>query len=232
VSGKQKLVELTVKGTALRGVSRRQAMQWVLAAVAASTLRPSLAARADDASRTQPASQGYGSDPNLLKTYKPGDLWPLTLTAAQRTTAITLADVILPKDALGPAASELGVVGMLDEWISAPYPEQQGDRGPVTSGLDWLETESNKRFGKDFTRLDATQQYAICDDICFHESAQPQFRDAADGFRRFRSICAAAYYSTPQGWKAIGYVGNVALESFGGPPEEVLKKLGVTQTVV
>jgi hypothetical protein len=43
---------------------------------------------------------------------------------------------------------------------------------------------------------------------------------------------AGAYYATPAGWKAIGYVGNTPLTSFDGPPAEVLEKLGVTQTVV
>ena len=41
----------------------------------------------------------------------------------------------------------------------------------------------------------------------------------------------AAAYATPAGWEAIGYVGNVALPKFDGPPAEVLAKLGVTQTV-
>ena len=232
MSDNVKPVELTINGTAPRGISRRRAMQWVLASVAVSSLRSRVSGGAEAASSALPASEGYGTDPNLLKPYKPGDLWPLSLTPAQRTTAIALADVILPKDDLGPAASELGVADMLDEWISAPYPAQQDDRGPVTRGLDWLETESKKRFAKNFAKLDATQQQAICDDICFRPSAKPEFREAAEFFSRFRSITAAAYYATPQGWKAIGYVGNVALESFDGPPAEVLKKLGVTQTVM
>jgi len=52
---------------------------------------------------------------------------------------------------------------------------------------------------------------------------------AAHFFSRFRA--APAYYATPQGWKAIGYVGNVQLPPFDGRPPEVLAKLGVTQTV-
>ena len=80
-------------------------------------------------------------------------------------------------------------------------------------------------------RLSRAQQRAICDDICFPPDAKPEFSKAAEFFSRFRSLCAAAYYATPPGWKAIGYVGNVALPTFDGPPEEVLRKLGVTQTV-
>ena len=62
-------------------------------------------------------------------------------------------------------------------------------------------------------------------------AAKPEFRKAAEFFNRFRSLCAAAYYATPPGWEAIGYVGNVALAKFDGPPPEVLERLGVTQTV-
>lgn len=213
-------------------VSRRQAIQWVMAAVAASALpvqSQALARRA--AGRATGPAKPYGVDPDLMKTYEPGDLWPLTFSDAQRQTAAALADVIIPKDALGPAASEVGVPAMIDEWISAPYPEQQHDRPVVLEGLAWLEQESNSRFQKPFARLAPDQQHAICDDICFTHAAQPQFRKAAEFFSTFRDICAGAYFGTPQGWQAIGYVGNVPLTHFDGPPKEVLEKLGVTQTV-
>jgi len=142
-----------------------------------------------------------------------------------------LADVILPRDDFGPAASTVGVVEMVDEWISAPYPAQQADRPIVIDGLAWLETESTKRFEKLFGELGQDQQHAICDDICFHATAKAEFKKAASFFSRFRSLCAGAYYGTPEGWQAIGYVGNVPLQSFDGPPQEVLEKLGVVQTV-
>ena len=96
-------------------VSRRQAIQWVMTAVAASAL-PGQNALAlpvgrtptpqEEASpHTQPSpADGYGTDPTMTKIHKPGDLWPLTFTAEQLTTATALADVVIPEDALGPAA--------------------------------------------------------------------------------------------------------------------------------
>src|SRR5205085_1135295 len=126
-----------------------------------------------------------------------------------------LADTILPKDQYGPAASEVGVVDMIDEWISAPYPNQQADRPVILDGLAWLDAESAKRFGgKAFADLPAEQKCAICDDVCYAGAAKPEFKKAAHFFSQFRSLCAGAYYATPAGWKAIGYVGNVALPSF------------------
>jgi hypothetical protein len=223
-------------------------MQWVMAAVAA-TAAPVAAPGQQPAPPVTPlqptqgtpptptppghpdAPKGYGTDPNLVDIHQPGDLWPLTFTAAQRKTATTVADLILPKDNFGPAASAVGVVEMVDEWISAPYPAQQADRPVIIEGLAWIETESTKRFAKLFPELSNEQKRAICDDICFHATAKAEFKKPSAFFSRFRSLCAGAYYGTPEGWQAIGYVGNVPLQSFDGPPPEVLEKLGVVQTV-
>ena len=222
-------------------VSRRRAIEWVMAAVAASGLStgasgqpaPPQDMRQHGASQQPPARPGgYGVDPNLMDAHKPGAFWPLTFTPAQRTTATALADVIIPKDALGPAASAVGVPAMIDEWVSAPYPKQQADRPVILDGLVWIEDESLRRFSQPFAGLPQAQKQAICDDVCYVKQAKPKFQAAAHFFSRFRSLCAAAYYATPEGWEAIGYVGNVALTSFEGPPQDVLDRLGVKQTVV
>lgn len=236
-------VPISVNGVKVGGgrVSRREAIQWVMGAVAASALpMPTLAQEVgrtvtpqENAARQPPpnTNKGYGVDPTLVKEYKPGELWPLTFNEAQKKAATALADTIIPKDHLGPAASDVGVVEMVDEWISAPYPQQQADRPHVLEILNWVDAEGTRRFQKTFAALNDEQRRAICDDVCFAGAAKPEFKKAAAGFSHFRSICAGAYYGTPAGWNAIGYVGNVALPSFDGPPPEVLQKLGVTQTV-
>lgn len=201
---------------------RREAIKWVLAASATFSF---LDWRAFGAA-TGPA-KGYGLDPNLLETYNPGDLWPLTLTEAQRRTATALCDVIIPADDKSPAASKLYVVDFIDEWISAPYDDQQKQRETVVNGLIWLESESQKRFKNSFAQLSEAQQRAICDDICFAPKAAPEFRNAAAFFSVFRDLTAGGFYTTPAGWKDIGYVGNVALTHFDGPPPEVLKYVGL-----
>ena len=54
------------------------------------------------------------------------------------------------------------------------------------------------------------------------------WRAAFSFFRLFRDRVAGGYYSTPEGWKAIGYAGNVPLVGdYPGPPPEVLKHLGL-----
>ena len=229
MNDQESLVPLRVPGQ----VSRREAMQWVLAAVAASALPADSflqAAIPKTSGRpgTEPVPGGYGTDPNVIDVHKPGAFWPLTLNEQQRTTMRALADVILPKDQYGPAASAVGVAEMIDEWVSAPYPQQLGDRPVILEGLAWIEAESGKRFNAAFSDLGEAQKRAICDDICYAAKAKGEFKTPAKFFSRFRSLCASAYYATPAGWDAIGYVGNVPLANFEGPPAEVLAKLGLS----
>jgi Gluconate 2-dehydrogenase subunit 3 len=219
-------------------LSRREVIKWFVAAAAVMSANNSLplnGAAAFGAEATKAAggagARPYGTDPDLMKIYNRGDVWPLTLTEPQRRTVTALCDVILPADHLGPAASAVGVPAFIDEWVSAPYPLQQADRPIILDGLASLETESKKRFTQEFSALTPAQQQAICDDICNTETARPEFKPAAAFFAQFRSIAAGGYFSTPEGWKAIGYVGNIPTATFDGPPKEVLEKLGVEQTV-
>ena len=205
-------------------MDRRSAIKWMLGAAATVAImdRDGVAAEA-----TKPAAVGYGTDPDLVKIYRPGELWPLTFTEAQRRSATALCDVIIPADEKSPAASKVGVPDFIDEWISAPYPGHDTDKRTVVEGLAWLDAEAQKRFGNDFADLVLRQKSAICDDICAFGKAKPEFRPAAQFFRKFRDLTAGGFYSTPEGSKDIGYVGNVALASFDGPPPEVLKRLGL-----
>jgi hypothetical protein len=202
-------------------MDRREAIKWMLAATATVSLLNSRSFGAN-ASAT-----GYGTDPDLMKYYKPGDLWPLTFAKEQRRAVTALCDVIIPADDKSPGAGSLGVPDFIDEWISAPYPEQQADRKEILDGLAWLDQESEKRFGKVFADLNDKQKCNICDDICYVPKAKHKFKTAAHFFAKFRNLTAGGFYTTPQGWKDIQYIGNVALAKFDGPPPEVLKYLNL-----
>jgi hypothetical protein len=207
-------------------MDRRTSIKWVLMASAAWSLAGREAARANPAAPAAPAS-GYGTDPNLLASYHPGEPWPLTLTPAQRELAAVLADLIVPADERSPSASAVGVVDFIDEWVSAPYKDNQRDRPIVLEGLSWLETESGQRFGKGFAALDASQQHAICDDICDVQRAAPERLAAARFFALFRDLTAGGFYCTPFGRADLGYIGNIALTRFDGPPQALLSKLNL-----
>ena len=210
-------------------IDRRVAIQWMLSAAATLALRDDnlLAADGD----TPIKAKGYGPDPVMVRIYKPGDVWPLTLTEPQRRTARALCDVIIPADETSPSASSVGVPDFIDEWISSPYPAQAGDRRVVLEGLTWIDEEANRRFKTSFADLAPDQQTAICEDISNPAKAKPEHKKAIPFFKRYRDLTAGGYYTTPEGMKAIGYVGNTPLATFDGPPQEVLDRLGVEQTV-
>ncbi|HUQ10493.1 MAG TPA: gluconate 2-dehydrogenase subunit 3 family protein [Steroidobacteraceae bacterium] len=212
-------------------MDRRTTIKWMLAAAASvPSLQVSFAADAGAgvlARDLAPDQKGYGTDPDLMKEWKSGGPWPLTLTANGRQTTKALADLIIPADEHSPAASAVGVVEFIDEWISAPYPQQRGDREIVLPGLAWLEAESQKRFGKGFAAITEPERGAIADDICSAGKARPEFAAAAKFFARFRDLTAGGFYTTPVGMKDIGYTGNTPLAKFDGPPLEALKKAGL-----
>ena len=210
-------------------MDRRTTIKWVLAVSAAWPLRHVRDAWSADAAPAEPllALKGYGTDPDLLKTYHPGDVWPLTLSAPQRQLAGVLSDLIIPADEHSGSATSVGVVDFIDEWVSAPYPDCRRHRPIVLAGLGWLDAEAAGRFGREFVALDAAQQTGICDEICDAARAAPARRDAARFFAVYRDLTAAGFYSTPVGRKDVGYIGNVPLKRFDGPPVELLRKLNL-----
>jgi hypothetical protein len=167
-------------------------------------------------------TRGIGTDPNLMQKEIP---WPLVLTPAELKTVTVLGDIIIPADENGPAASAVEVPAFINEWVSAPYEQQQGDLATLRKGLVWLDAESKKRFGKIYAEAAAEQQVAILDDIV-KEGTEAR-KQAYGFFKMFRDRVAGGYYSTPIGWKAIGYIGNTPMAEFPGPPPEVLKHLGL-----
>ena len=209
-------------------LDRRTTIKWMFAAAAAVPSLQALAYAPEPQARDVAANQaGYGSDPELLKKWRPGGPWPLTLGVQARLTTAALCDLIIPADDVSPAASSVGVVDFIDEWISAPYPQQRSDRELVLPGLTWIESEAQGRFGKSFAALEPVQREAIADDICSEAKAAPASATAARFFAKFRDLTAGGFYTTPVGMKDIGYVGNVPLAKFDGPPLEVLKKAGL-----
>lgn len=212
-------------------MDRRVTIKWMLAASAAwPAWREAAAATAAAPGTTlspTSATLGYGTDPNLVAPHRRGEFWPLTLTPEQRRLAAVLSDLIIPADEHSPSASEVGVVDFIDEWVSAPYPTQQHDRPIVLEGFGWLNAEGARRSGKAFAELDSAAQTAICDSVCNASAARPEHQEAARFFALYRDLTASAFYSSPAARKDVGYIGNVPLQSFEGPPPELLKKLGL-----
>ena len=207
-------------------INRRVALQWISSATVAIPLLE-LELPAAQQSGVRPPSvfpKGYGPDPDLIRKYKPGDLWPLTFDKDQRRLMIVLCDIIMPADKTSPSASSLGVHDFVDEWISSPYPAQAGDRKIILEGMDLLNEKSVRRGKPNFVSLPAKEQLVICEDLA-RKAKTSTGRFPGSFFYRLRNLVAGGYYTTPAGMKDIGYIGNVPQAAWNGPPAEVLKKL-------
>lgn len=169
---------------------------------------------------------GYGPDPDLIRTYRPGDLWPLTFSREQRNLVTILSDIIIPADQTSPSASAVGVPDFLDEWISSPYPGQKRDRPLILRGLAWLDDEAKERGSPGFVALPATERLRICKELSI-AAKEDRRKFPGSFFLRLRDLVAGGYFTTPEGMKDIGYRGNVPMTEWNGPPAEVLEKLGL-----
>ena len=193
-------------------ISRRAALQWLAAASVASTLPWHARAEGSAVVAFNPTANGFGTDPNLNHPVVP---WHRIMEGHQLQQTAVLADLILPGSNTVPAPSALGVPDFVDEWVSAPYPEQLEDRKIIFEGLRWMDAEAGRRFARSFVEIDEESRQKIVADIA-QKKVDPTLRVQSTFFQRFRFLVVGAYYTTPEGFKDIGYIGNVPLESY--PP--------------
>jgi len=162
---------------------------------------------------------GYGKDPILIA---PQDApWPRTLSTDQLNLVASLCDVICP------GAFDAGVPDVIDEWLSAPYPQQQNHRRLIMPGLIWLEQWCDARLGASFTVLRVEQQIQIIEDLDIPEEGAPtSMQLPVRFFWLLRELVAGAYFTSPQGVSELGYEGNVPLVGdYPGPSADAMAHL-------
>lgn len=195
-------------------LTRREVFRRVIVASA-------LVSTFDLLSCTTKAVRQVASDP----THKnPQVSWPRLLSTGETATTGALADLILPADKLGPSAVAVGVAEFIDEWISAPVPRHQVDYQLVKWGLARLNEETNLDYKASFAVCTLKDQQATLDRLLSRESTSSQTHKF---YKKFRELTAVGYFTTPDGWAALGYVGNVAMNEYPGVPPEILKRLGL-----
>jgi hypothetical protein len=213
-------------------MDRRDAIKWMLAAGAGAMLAnvPRLGAGPAPGAPASPRA-GYGTDPDLVRAYKAGELWPLTFSDPQRRQVAALCDVIIPADGGSPSASSVGVTDFIDEWVSAPYPAHAADARVVLAGLADLEAESKRRFGALFADATPEQRQDLCGELAAPARAGAGPEGPRAFFAKFRELTMSGFYTTPAGRQDLGYVGNVPLARFDGPPAELIDRLGLRDEV-
>ena len=171
---------------------------------------------------------GYGTDPDLIKEWRPGGPWPLTLGDRRATN---YHGALRPDHSRGRRFTRRlfrrrrGFHRRMDQRsVSAATRRIATSFFPACSG------SKRKRRTASASHLPVSRKNSVRP-LPTPSAVQPRRRrklaTAAKFFARFRDLTAGGFYTTPVGMKDIGYVGNVPLERFDGPPPELLRKLGL-----
>ena len=202
------------------GYDRRTALKLILAAAAAPALMQAGGLRA--ASPAGPT--GTLTDPDLVNPVVP---WKGVLSEQELNLLEQWVDRILPEDEHSPSAASIGAHHFINEWVSAPYDRMLGDRVTLRAGMAWLESAAEAAFGKPFAQLGDGDTAQLFERVCLASRAAPADSAGAAGFALVRNLAATAFYTTPEGMKDLGYVGNVPLDSWPPPPDEALEHVGL-----
>ena len=171
-----------------------------------------------------PPEQGQGTPPRSAPKRA-------FFTAAEWRTVSVLADDIIPRDGRSGSATDAGVPAFIDYHLSVPESSEES-RVAIRGGLAWLNTESRKRFRRNYATLSQAQRNQILDDIAWPKRAKPEFSHGVSFFTRMRDLVGMGFFSSSLGWKDLQYQGNVFNPDWKGCPEEAIKMLGVSQALM
>jgi hypothetical protein len=149
------------------------------------------------------------------------DWRPVFLNAPQNETLSALSESIVP------GSMKALVNRFIDLLLSADKPKRQEE---FVESLAAFESESQKRFGKRFPSLDASQKETLLMDASAQstkakasETGVGEGTSALEGhFENLKGWISGAYYSSREGMRELGWTGDYVFESFPGckHPEE------------
>ena len=152
---------------------------------------------------------------------------PKALNAHEYATLKRLSDLIIPADENSPGALAAGAADFIDFLCNA----SSEMRDIYTGGLMWIDEASKDRHGgKRFVEATPEQQTAMLDVLAWRKNATPELNPGIEFFGFCRRMVADAYYTTPIGYKELGFMGNGAMTEFSVPKEAVdyaLKRSGL-----
>jgi Gluconate 2-dehydrogenase subunit 3 len=137
---------------------------------------------------------------------------PKALTAHEYATLDSLAEWIVPGAHVNGSAQFIDFLCHATDDMKVIF----------TGGLAWLDDTMRKRAdGQDFLHAPKDQQKALLDLIAFRENNSPELGPGIRFFDWARRLVVDAYYTSAQGIKEVGYIGNTGMAQFSVPQEAV-----------
>jgi gluconate 2-dehydrogenase gamma chain len=184
-------------------LSRRELLQSIALSVTLGGLSPAAAQHVHSVAADEKASTGV---------YKAKALNPHEYQTLEK-----LADLIIPQDEKSPGAVASGACEFIDLLAS------QNPRllEIYTGGIAWLDQAMKRRYSTDFLSAKPNQQIALLDLIAYRKNESSELGPGIQFFEWARRMVVDAYYTSPAGIKAIGYMGNTAVAKFEVPQEAI-----------
>ncbi len=163
----------------------------------------------------------YGRTPEEIKLNE--QLMSETFfTDEERKKLEVLVDIIIPADDTSGSATDAGVPDFI-EFMMKDIPSYQT---PIRGGLLWLDHKADELYGEKFLDISEEQRVAIIDQIAYPEKAAPEVASGVRFFNLLRNLTATGFFTSEEGFKDLGYVGNRP-NAWDGVPDEVLAKHGL-----
>jgi hypothetical protein len=142
------------------------------------------------------------------------DWKPVFLSGQQNVMLVALAEAIVP------GSRKAQVDRFIDLLLSV---DAEKHRKSFVDSLAAFEAESQKRFGKGFPSLNASQQNELVTDA----SARPSKKESSgtdekessglhEHFENLKGWISGAYYSSEAGMRELGWTGDCAFDKFPG----------------
>lgn len=142
-------------------------------------------------------------------------------TDEEKSKINVLVDIIIPADDTSGSATEAGVPDFI-EFMMKDIPSFQT---PMRGGLLWLDYRADDLFGEKFLDISDEQRIQIIDEIAYPDRAMPEMEGGVRFFNMLRNLTSTGFFTSEEGFKDLGYVGNRP-NAWDGVPEEVLAKHG------
>jgi hypothetical protein len=197
-------------------ISRRRMLQVLGAVPVAAALSPATAL--EQAATSQTVATTAQAAPRFFSQHE----WK---------TVRVLVDYIIPRDDVSGSATDAKVPEYMD-YLLAEKDANPATQVAMRGGLAWIDTESQRRFGKTFVDANDAQRRQLLDDIAYPPKAPAGMSYGVAFFNRLRDMTASGFYSSAIGWKDLQYIGNVFNPGYDGCPPAALEKLGVSYDVM
>jgi len=139
---------------------------------------------------------------------KPGGVYkPKYFNGHEFETLAVLSDIIIPGARAAGAAEFVDLLASNNTEYAAPF----------TGGMLWLDHEFDRRFQTSFLKATAAQRTEVLDLIAYRKNRTPALSPGIEFFDLARRMASDAYFTSREGIKEIGFMGNGATAEFKVP---------------